>query len=192
MSKLGDTLGDFVSRFGVAYRLALVGGLAVSVRTEPRFTRDIDFSVAVSNDAEAEAMIYSAQQLGYLVETTLEQAGTKQLSTVRLRRGKEPIVDLLFAASGIEAEIAHAATVLEVLGHPVPVAAIGHLIPMKLLSRDAKTRPRDDDDLLGLARGADATEWARAAEAVELIETRGFARKRNLKSALTGLRTSIG
>jgi hypothetical protein len=34
---------------------ALVGGLAVSVPAEPRFTRDIDLAVAVAGDVEAEA-----------------------------------------------------------------------------------------------------------------------------------------
>lgn len=191
MSRLGDTLGDFVTRFATSYRLTLVGGLAVSVRTEPRFTRDVDFCVAVASDADAEALIYSAQQLGYLVEDTLEQAGTKQLSTVRLRRRKDPIVDLLFAACGIEAEIAAAATTLDVLGHQVPVATIGHLIAMKLLSRDAKTRPRDEQDLVALAQEADAIEWARASASVELIESRGFARKRDLKAALNDLIVSL-
>ena len=33
---------------------ALVGGIAVSTRTEPRFTRDLDFAVAVADDAAAE------------------------------------------------------------------------------------------------------------------------------------------
>jgi hypothetical protein len=36
---------------------ALVGGLAVSARAEPRFTRDADLAVAVARDAEAEALI---------------------------------------------------------------------------------------------------------------------------------------
>ena len=36
---------------------ALVGGLAVSVRVEPRFTRDIDLAVAVEDDASAERLI---------------------------------------------------------------------------------------------------------------------------------------
>lgn len=36
---------------------ALVGGLGVSARTEPRFTRDADVAVALANDAEAEALI---------------------------------------------------------------------------------------------------------------------------------------
>ena len=31
-------------------RLALIGGLAVSVRTEPRFTRDADLAVALPSD----------------------------------------------------------------------------------------------------------------------------------------------
>jgi len=35
----------------------LVGGLAVSVRCDPRFTLDADVAVAVVNDAEAEACV---------------------------------------------------------------------------------------------------------------------------------------
>ena len=37
-------------------RLALVGGLAVSARAEPRFTRDVDLAVAVVSDDEAERL----------------------------------------------------------------------------------------------------------------------------------------
>ena len=36
---------------------ALVGGLAVSVRVEPRTTRDVDVAVAVAGDSEAEALV---------------------------------------------------------------------------------------------------------------------------------------
>ena len=42
----------------VTGHLALIGGLAVSARTEPRFTRDADLAVAVTSDAEAEAPHY--------------------------------------------------------------------------------------------------------------------------------------
>jgi hypothetical protein len=38
-------------------RFALIGGLAVSARVEPRFTRDLDFAVAVEGDADAEALV---------------------------------------------------------------------------------------------------------------------------------------
>lgn len=39
-----------LSRAGCPF--ALVGGLAVSARTEPRFTRDADLAVLVAGDAE--------------------------------------------------------------------------------------------------------------------------------------------
>jgi hypothetical protein len=51
-------LADIAQRLrerGVAF--ALVGGLAVSVRSEVRFTRDVDLAVAVSTDAEMEALV---------------------------------------------------------------------------------------------------------------------------------------
>jgi hypothetical protein len=39
-------------------RFALVGGMAVAVRGEPRFTRDVDLAVAVSGDREMEALLF--------------------------------------------------------------------------------------------------------------------------------------
>lgn len=35
---------------------ALIGGWAAGLRAEPRFTRDVDLAIAVSDDAAAEAM----------------------------------------------------------------------------------------------------------------------------------------
>lgn len=188
MSKLAATLDAFASRFAEKYRLVLVGGLAVSARTEPRFTRDVDFTSVVASDAEAEALIHAAQGLGYVVQSVLERSASGRIATVRLHRAGEPIVDLLFAACGIEPEIAAGASVLSVLGHRVPVAAVGHLIAMKLISRDPKKRPRDEEDLLALARVADAAEWTCAESAVALITARGFARGRDLSTALADLR----
>ena len=37
----------------------LVGGLAVSVYCDPRFTRDVDLAIAVDNDARAELLMQS-------------------------------------------------------------------------------------------------------------------------------------
>jgi hypothetical protein len=44
---------------------ALVGGLAVSARTEPRFTRDADLAVAVASDAESESLIHNLRTRDY-------------------------------------------------------------------------------------------------------------------------------
>jgi hypothetical protein len=170
---------------------ALVGGLAVSARCEPRFTRDIDLAVAVANDGEAEALVHSLLGSGYRVLATVEHEKRRRLATVRLGVGGEGpggiVVDLLFASSGIEPEIASAATSLEVLPSlTVPVARVGDLIALKLLSRDTR-RPQDEADLNALLPVADAAELARARESVQLITTRGFDRGRNLVADLTAL-----
>ncbi len=57
-SNLQQALRDFVSHLSNSDAdFALVGGLAVSARAEPRFTRELDVAVAVRNDEEAEAII---------------------------------------------------------------------------------------------------------------------------------------
>lgn len=92
---------------------ALVGGLAVGARAEPRTTRDVDLAIAVADDQEAESLVFRLQSLGYAVLVVLEQDATGRLATVRLRPPSEPeggvLVDLLFASSGIEPEITRAA-----------------------------------------------------------------------------------
>jgi len=169
-------------------RFALVGGVAVSVRAEPRLTRDLDLVVAVASDAEAEAVVQSLVAEGYGTTALVEQEHANRLATVRLvapaETAKGVVVDLLFASSGIEPEIASAAETLEVFqGLLVPVARAGHLIALKLLARDDRSRPQDADDLRALRRVADAAELTRARAAAHLIEERGFARGRNLARA---------
>src|SRR5690349_5866572 len=63
---------------------ALVGGLAVSTRAEPRLTRDVDLAVAVDDDAAAESLVRELVARGYGVLATVEQTGTGRLATVRL------------------------------------------------------------------------------------------------------------
>lgn len=113
-------------------RFALVGGLAVSVRAEPRFTRDIDLAVAVDADADAEALVRD-----------LAHAGLKAITLV------EPDVQK---------------------------------------RRDDQRRPQDTVDLHALLEVADATEIARAEEALDLITARGFHRGRDLREALAAAR----
>jgi hypothetical protein len=185
VNKLDATLHEFLTVIPTDRPFALVGGLAVSARTVPRFTQDIDFVIAVENDAEAEEVVFSLQRVGYLVSATIEQKVTGRLGTARLQRGpKEPIVDLLFSACGIEREVAATANVLFVRDVNVPVASTGHLIAMKLISRNDKLRPDDRADLTRLAQVATDDDWQLAREAIALIEQRGFARKRDLPAAL--------
>lgn len=185
MSKLSEALHEIVSLLRGTCPVALVGGLAVSARCEPRFTRDIDLVVGVEDDAGAEAVVHALVRRGLAIVSTFEQAKIGRLATVRLRRdASSPLVDLLFASSGIELEIAAAADGEIVLGGVVPLATTGHLIAMKLLSRDDARRPRDHDDLIQLTRLATPRDWALALAAVTLIESRGFSRGRGLRAAL--------
>jgi DNA-binding TFAR19-related protein (PDSD5 family) len=162
---------------------ALIGGFAVSVRAEPRFTRDLDLAVAVASDSQAEQLIYEFCQQGFSVLAMLEQEAQHRLATVRLQKNQVDyglVVDLLFASSGIEREIAEAADILEVFPKVfVPVAKTGHLIALKLLSH-SKERFQDEADLYALLKVADQSEHQRAKEAVNLIMERGFNRTREL------------
>jgi hypothetical protein len=97
-------------------RWALIGGLAISVRSVPRFTKDLDFAVAVADDSEAEDVVHRLRGRGYRPVEILEQDYVERLSGVRLERGgSDVIVDLLFASSGIENEVVASATRLQVL-----------------------------------------------------------------------------
>lgn len=170
---------------------ALVGGLAVSVRTEPRFTRDADLAVAVATDAEAESLIHNLRARGYDIEAIVEQEAVGRLATARLALFAEPrgpVVDLLFASSGIESEVVASAEPIDLLPHlRMGVARTGHLIALKVLSRDDVGRPQDLVDLRALLRVASPAEIARARHALSLIQSRGYHRGRDLASEMDRL-----
>lgn len=171
-----------LEELGVAY--ALVGGLAVSARAEPRLTRDVDVAIAARDDAEAERRVQELVARGYRVTATVEQVKTGRLATVRLAApGRSAlVVDLLFASCGIEPEIVKAAEPLEILPSlVVPVARIGHLIAMKLLAGDERERPQDFDDIRALLAVASASDRRLVLPSIARIEKRGFARGRKLE-----------
>ena len=110
MNRLGFALGQAISSLrDEGFEFALVGGLAVSARSEPRFTRDADLAVAVGSDEEAEGLVARLSGRGYRVTAQVEHTHTGRLATVRLTPPGEPspglVVDLRFASSGIEPEV---------------------------------------------------------------------------------------
>ena len=166
----------------------LVGGLAVSVYCDPRFTRDVDLAIAVDNDASAELLMQSLVKSGFQISSIVEQEAVERLAMTRLLNADGISIDLLVASSGVEAEIVKDAQRMEVVqGTVLPVARIGHLIALKLLSV-SPGRETDHQDLRNLADIADAQEWDRCARAVQLIHERGYARGRNLTADLVALR----
>lgn len=173
-------------------RFALVGGLAVSVWSEPRFTRDVDLAVAVPDDAVAETLVRGLATQGWQVDAVIEQEAVERLATVRLGAPSDldtaAVVDLLFASSGIEPELTREADHLEVLpGVLVPVARVGALIVLKLLAR-APERPQDEADLVALLAIADDSDLATARRLAQLVENRGFHRGRDVVAELQQLK----
>jgi hypothetical protein len=171
-------------------RWALVGGLAISVRSVPRFTKDLDFAVAVVNDSEAEDVVLRLRGRGYQPVEVLEQDYVERLSGVRLgRAGSDVIVDLLFASSGIEDEVVANATRLQVLPRlSAPVATTGHLIALKILAG----RNQDLTDLGSLIPAASPEDLDMARQAVRLIQARGFNREQDVAADLDKLIADLG
>jgi len=172
----------------VAVPFALVGGLAVSVHVEPRFTRDIGLAVAVAGDAEAEALVSALAIEGWRVSAVVEQEAVNRLATVRLDVPHDvdtaAVVDLLFASSGIEPELARDAELLEVLpGVTLPVACVAHLIVLKLLARSPE-RPQDQADLVALLDVANDEDLRVARDLAQLVVERGYHRSRDLLAEL--------
>ncbi len=154
-------------------------------------TRDADVAVLVRDDTESEALLHALAGRGFVADTLIEQVATGRLATARLRHhdAGSLVTDVLFASSGVEPELVQAATRVEVLpGVVLPVATVGYLIALKLLSRDDRQRPNDADDLASLREVATDADWAEAALAVELIRQRGYDRGRDLALALDVLR----
>ncbi|MFH1467394.1 MAG: nucleotidyl transferase AbiEii/AbiGii toxin family protein [Pseudomonadota bacterium] len=188
MGALGRALADLDA---LGSRVALVGGLAIAVRADPRFTRDVDLAVSVADDAGAEAVVRGMLHRGYGLLGTVEQDVTGRLATVRLAmpgQGEHGVVlDLLFATVGIEREIVAEASEVELVpGLSLRVARVGHLLAMKLLARD-EHRPLDQADIDALMGVADEQEILRLRAAAGLITTRGCDRGRDLGAAMEAL-----
>jgi predicted nucleotidyltransferase len=166
---------------------ALIGGLAVSVRTEPRTTKDVDFVVVAASEAALDRLIRDLRSSGWIDlanGAVFQRRATGSLALIRMvprRDAHGPCVDLLFGTSGIEPEIVAEAQTLKVGPRlSVPVARTGHLLALKVLAN----RLQDLADLARLLEVADSEELALAFESLALIEERGFHEGRDLRAEL--------
>lgn len=166
---------------------ALVGGLAVSVRAEVRFTRDVDLAVAVQDDTEAELLVSRLRQRGYSPLATVEHDTQQRLSTVRLGSKSGVKVDLLFASCGIEQETVSRSTILEMpdIG-AISVARAEELLAMKILSMDDR-RLQDQIDARRLVSRNPDLDLAAVRANLAAIRERGFHRGQDLDAKLQGI-----
>jgi hypothetical protein len=146
----------------------------------------------VASDAEAERLVFEVARDGYQLVTLIEQTGTGRLATARLAlTGGDPddaVIDLLFASCGIEPEVVAAATPAVVFtGLTMPVATIGHLIALKVLSRNDDTRPQDIVDVRALIVEATEADLAMDRDGLTLMTERGYDRGKSLQTDLDAL-----
>lgn len=196
LSVLG-ALQHAVTALGLLGRdFALVGGIAVTVRSEVRFTRDVDLAVSVRDDSDAEQLIYALREHAYAVTATVEHEGQKRLATARLCGPSGVVCDLLFASSGIEHEVVARATPIELTqGLTVPVARVEELLATKVLAA-AKRRPQDEIDFARLVEFNPNYDEAAVRANLSLIMARGYSRgedlDRKLEACLSRARDMLG
>jgi hypothetical protein len=168
-------------------QFALVGGLAVSVRSEIRFTRDVDIAVCVLDDADAEALVHQLLGVGYKPVASVEHEARQRLSTVRFLSPQGVKVDLLFASSGIEAEIVARASLVDMGGAgTVPVANAEELLAMKILSMTDR-RLQDRLDAMRLLQFVPNLDLSVVREHLSRITQRGFERDQDLEAKLASV-----
>jgi len=167
------------------YKCALVGGVAVGVWGEERFTKDLDFALAVKTDKDAEKLVKAMVDKGFRIETVLEHKPSDSIALVIFSSptsDKIPYrVDLIFMQTGIEKEVVENSVVFKVdKKSELRVASVGHLIALKVLSMDDKKRPQDRLDIANLLKVADKNDLETAKKALDLITKREFNQKKDL------------
>jgi len=165
---LSQTLADIAS-FLASQRVdyALIGGLAVTIRGEPRSTLDVDIVVACSIDRclelidELEGSAFQPLFAG--VREVVERAFILPL-THRKTRVK---VDLALGLTGFEQNVIRNATPVDFDGCVVPVVTSEDLVLMKMLA----ARPRDTEDVARiLLRQGDAMDWDYLFQTAQSLE----------------------
>lgn len=177
-------IAQWLARRGIPF--ALVGGIAVSVRAEVRFTRDVDLALALS-ERELESLVRDLRAAGYAILAIVEHESAQRTATVRLRSRAGITIDVLAASSGIEGEIVAAAKPVEVpdVGS-VPVAAAEDLLAMKILSM-TPGRPQDRIDAVNLVVTHPNLDLDLVRARLTLIRARGFHREQDLDQKLADL-----
>lgn len=158
---------------GVPY--ALIGGLAVSLQAEPRFTEDVDVVVWIDDDRWPR-LIEEASAFGITPRRADVLAFAARTRVLLLQHASGVPIDVSCGALPFEEELIADAAPVETGPVVVRVARPAHLLVMKAVAN----RPRDWADIESLLRQCPALdttearrrvrEFAEALEMPEIIE----------------------
>lgn len=180
---------------GVAW--CLVGGLGTSVYAEPRTTKDIDVVVSVPDEQQGDHLKDLLLAKGYASpQIRMHTCPTRRMGwRVVIPPSREASIplDILVSACGIEQDMVANASTIEILpGLSLPVASLGHLIAMKVLSQNSLDRLQDRVDLLVLLRNANEHDRAIVERSLKEIGIRGYSEGRDLVAELHEIEAGKG
>lgn len=135
----------------------VIGGQAVLVHGEARFTQDIDITLALSPGDVAKVLTLCAEEsLAIGIEDPDRfVASTHVLPAIDPESGSR--IDFVFSSTEYEREAIGRSQMIHVGEHDVPFAAVEDLIIHKLLA----ARPRDLEDIRGIVRmRGDEVDWS--------------------------------
>jgi hypothetical protein len=165
-----------------AVPFALIGGIAVALRGEPRFTVDVDLVIGVDVD-RALALLDSALGSPFLPLFGGVEEIVRSAFILPLRHRDTGVkVDLALGLTGFELELLRRAQTMDVGGVSFPVATAEDLLLLKIIAE----RPRDIDDAKGIVeRQGTALDWKYVLHMAEQLEE---ALGQDLMPQLRGLR----
>jgi hypothetical protein len=183
---LQTTLADainFLRREGVP--CALIGGMAVSFRGQPRVTADVD--LVITADVERALRLTAALEGSRFKPLFADVADVVEKAFIlpMRHRSTNVKVDLALGLSGFERQLVARAQPLDLGSTIAPVATAEDLLITKVLAG----RPQDDQDARGLlmAQGAQL-DWAYTLKTASDL---GDALGQDLVGRITSLQQSI-
>jgi len=147
-------------------RFALIGGLAVSLRGQPRMTVDVDLVIL----ADIDQALRLAQELSSTPFEPLfpgvEEVVARSFILPLRHRATGIRVDVAIGMSGFERQAVSRATKVTIGDVRVPVVAVEDLLVMKALAG----RPQDEQDIRGLvAAQRGAIDWPACLDVAEKL-----------------------
>ena len=154
---LRTTLTDALSLLG-GRRIpaAVIGGLAVSLRGQPRMTVNVDLAV-LADVEQTLALVHDLEATRFLpLFAGVEEVVGRSFILPLRHRSTGVRVDLALGMSGFERQAVERATAVDLGGTPVPVVTPVDLLVMEALAG----RPRDEDDMRSIiATQGESLDW---------------------------------
>lgn len=146
---------------------AVIGGLAATVRGEPRFTADVDAVIGVDLERALELLdAVQASRFSPLFPDAAEVVRASSILPLR-HRDTGTTVDLAIGLTGFERQAIARAEPVVLGGVTVPVVTAEDLLLMKVVAG----RPRDTEDARRIViRQGDRFDWAYVLEVGRQLE----------------------